>query len=162
MRPRHDFMISQITSCPSVRRTPARRSWGCAVAAIDATRLMSNMHTKLQSDCPNAVPARQQLCRPRVKGRFTCCRGESCWAHAAAYGHYEIAFWATVLNLISAAVAVFAAVRDPSWYMARRAPGLSFGLDAEDEIITIVASKAVLILLSSVLGRYMGKWAGYF
>lgn len=81
---------------------------------------------------------------------------------AAAYGHYEIAFWATVLNLISAAVAVFAAVRDPSWYMARRAPGLSFGLDAEDEIITIVASKAVLILLSSVLGRYMGKWAGYF
>ena len=63
---------------------------------------------------------------------------------------------------ISAAVTVFAAVRDPSWYMARRAPGLSFGLDAEDEIITIVASKAVLILLSSVLGRYMGKWAGYF
>ena len=36
------------------------------------------------------------------------------------------------------------------------------GSDAEDEIITIVASKAVLILLSSVLGRYMGKWAGYF
>ena len=81
---------------------------------------------------------------------------------AAAYGHYEIAFWATVLNLLSAAVTVFAAVRDPSWHMARRASGLSFGLDSEDEVITIVASKAVLILLSSVLGWYMGKWAGYF
>jgi hypothetical protein len=76
--------------------------------------------------------------------------------------HYEIAFWALVLNLLSAAVTVVAAVRDPSWYMARRAPSLSFGFDSEEEVITIVASKAVLIFLSSVVGWYMGKWAGYF
>jgi hypothetical protein len=81
---------------------------------------------------------------------------------AAVYGRYEVAFWAMVLNLILAAVTVIALVRDPSWYMARRGPSLSLGPDSEDAVITIIASKAVLIFLSSVIGWYMGKWAGYF
>ena len=81
---------------------------------------------------------------------------------AAAYGHYEVAFWTMVLNLLSATSTVTAVVRDPSWYMARRGPGLSLGEESEDEITSIVASQVVLIFLSSVLAWYLGQWAGYF
>jgi hypothetical protein len=81
---------------------------------------------------------------------------------AAAYGHYEVAFWTMVLNLLSATSTVTAVVRDPSWYMARRGPGLSLGEESEDEITSIVASQVVLIFLGSVLAWYLGQWAGYF
>ena len=81
---------------------------------------------------------------------------------AAAYGHYEVAFWTMVLNLLSATSTVTAVVRDPSWYMARRGPGLSLGEESEDEITSIFASQVVLIFLGSVLAWYLGQWAGYF
>ena len=81
---------------------------------------------------------------------------------AAAYGHYEVAFWTMVLNLISAAATVTAVVRDPSWYMARRGPSLSLSEESEDEIITIVASQVVLISPWLGLGLVLGTVGGIF
>jgi hypothetical protein len=80
---------------------------------------------------------------------------------ASVYGRYDVAFWAMIINILAAAISAGAVLRDPSWYIARQRYSLP-KLQDEVDVATVVASKLILIVVSSILAWYFGKWDGYF
>jgi len=95
--------------------------------------------------------------------------GILCSAFVAYWlGHYEAAFWATVVNMANGGLAAFAAVRNPDWYIERRREAfpdegiITTVLDAPNQIRQLVITKVFTISISAVIAWYFGSLAGYF
>jgi hypothetical protein len=80
------------------------------------------------------------------------------------YGHYEAAFWATILNMLNGGMAAVTAVRNPDWYLARRAEAFpdEMIVRVDDQIRSLVVTKVIIIAISAVVAWYFGRLAGYF
>jgi len=94
--------------------------------------------------------------------------GILCSAFVAYWlGHYEAAFWATVVNMVNGGLAAFAAVRNPDWYIEQRLKafpdeGIKSVLDLSNQIRHLVIAKVFTVSISAVIAWYFGSLAGYF
>jgi len=91
----------------------------------------------------------------------------SCTFIAYWFGHYEAAFWITVLCMANGALAALAALANPNWYLERRMAalpdeGITSAIDLRDQIRHFVITKVAITAVGTVAAWYFGRLAGYF
>jgi hypothetical protein len=79
-------------------------------------------------------------------------------------GKYELAFWLIVLAIISGLGAAAHAIVNPRWYRRKRMEaGLDFDLfDPWKGIVSLVITKAIILVPLTFIAYYLGRRAGLF